>query len=143
MRARLGHLQSTPIIAALCFAIPGCKPAPKSDPQPPVSDIAAGEEFPVPTDTNAKHRLLEWRLLPNGHREALTRRDGGASGTSFALVEIDCGELNYRPLGQGDTEAEARERYAEPGAMLPVVPGSIQSFKRDYVCQKELTDPRS
>jgi hypothetical protein len=93
-----------------------------------------GELFTVPSDTAAVHRLLEWRQMSNGHREALTRRDGANSGTTFARVEIDCDRLEYRPLGQGDTVEEARQTYSDLGDMAKIVPDSIQYWKRIQVC---------
>lgn len=72
--------------------------------------------------------------MSNGHREVLTRRDGTVSGAIFARVEIDCDQMRYRPLGQGETIQEARETYPDLGSVVEIVPESIQYWKRGHVC---------
>lgn len=97
-----------------------------------------GDQFAVPSDGAAVHWLLEWQPMPNGHREALSRRDGTNSGTIFARVEIDCDLPQYRPLGEGDTVQEAQQTHSSLGGMEDIVPGSIQYWKRLHVCAQPL-----
>jgi hypothetical protein len=96
---------------------------------------AAGESVPVPSDPNASYRLLEWRAMPNGHREAVTRRDG-PSGTSFSRREIDCSGRQFRYLGEGDTIEDARTDSASIGEMEDLVAGSISTEVSMFVCGK-------
>lgn len=98
----------------------------------------AGERFTVPSDPAASHWLLEWRPMPNGNREALSRRYGANSGEIFVRAEIDCEQVKYRVLGEGDTIQEARQTYPNLGGMKKAVRGTIQYSKRDHVCAQPL-----
>jgi hypothetical protein len=101
-----------------------------SDPQ------TEGEPIPVPGDpAHASYQLVGWSEMPNGHREALTRRDG-TSGTSYARREIDCSKQQFRYLGEGDTRQEAEEDLSNPDEMAELVPGSISSEVAAFVCAK-------
>lgn len=101
-----------------------------------VGDVALeGVSIPVESDPRAKYQLVSWSGMPNGHREALTRRDG-TSGTSYARREIDCAGRRFRYLGEGDTREEAEAAAPDPGRMAELVPGSISSEVSDFVCAK-------
>ena len=101
----------------------------------PIDEIAVeGEPIPVEGDpAGAKYQLLRWTEMPNGNREALTRRDG-TSGTSYARREIDCASRRFRYLGEGDTRREAEADAPNLGEMAELVPGSISSEVADFVC---------
>ena len=94
-----------------------------------------GELIPVESDPRATYQLLSWSEMPNGHREALTRRNG-SSGTSYARREIDCAGKRFRYLGEGDTRQEAEAKMQNPGEMGELVPGSISSEVSEFVCTK-------
>jgi hypothetical protein len=94
-----------------------------------------GEPIPVESDSRATYQLVSWSELPNGHREALTRRDG-SSGTSYARREIDCARKRFRYLGEGDTRQEAEAKTQDLGKMAELVPGSISSEVSEFVCTK-------
>ncbi|MGQ0558611.1 MAG: zinc ribbon domain-containing protein [Sphingosinicella sp.] len=95
---------------------------------------AAGEFIHVPSDPRATYRLLEWRTLPNGNRESLSRRDG-PSGTYYTVREIDCGAMQFRYLGEGETISEARRNRADD-TMGPLTPESISTYVSEFVCSK-------
>lgn len=95
---------------------------------------ATGDPVPVPSDPGATYHLIEWREMPNGNREAITRR-AGRSGTSFARREIDCGSMTFRYLGEGDTLEEARIDRPTP-TMGELVPGSISTDVSRFVCSQ-------
>jgi hypothetical protein len=99
---------------------------------PPTNE---GEPFSIPSDSRASYRLLKWSRLPNGHLEALTRRDG-PSGTSFERHEIDCEAMTYRELGEGDSKEEALKDVPNMGHMAELTPESISSYTADLVCAK-------
>lgn len=137
-------------IFILLMLIGKCAGSPEPDAETPSTDLPTadltmsptqpptmqGEAVSVPTDPGATYRLLEWRKLPNGHREALTRRDG-PSGTSFARREIDCQAMQFRYLGEGDTIEEARlDRPEPPGPMGDLTEGSISTYVSEFVCRK-------
>jgi hypothetical protein len=111
-------------------------PAPPSEPAPRPS--ASGprrsepQSIPVPSDPGASYQLLEWRSLPNGHREAMSRREG-PSGISFARREIDCEGMRFRYLGEGDTIEEARIDRPSP-EMGDLTPESISTYVSRFVC---------
>jgi hypothetical protein len=96
---------------------------------------AEGEVIPVPSDPRATYHLLQWSTLPNGHREALTGREG-PSGISYARREIDCEGMRFRYLGEGDTRAEAEADAPNRGEMAELIPGSISTEVSEYVCRK-------
>lgn len=97
---------------------------------------AEGELIPVDGDpARAKYQLVRWSEMDNGHREALTRRDG-TSGTSYARREIDCAGKRFRYLGEGDRRQEAEANIQNQGEMAELVPGSISSEVAEFVCAK-------
>jgi hypothetical protein len=96
---------------------------------------ADGEFIPVASDPRASYSLLHWSAMQNGHREALTRRDG-PSGTSYARREIDCERMRFRYLGEGDTREEAEADAPNRGEMAELVHGSISREVSEYVCQR-------
>jgi hypothetical protein len=101
----------------------------------PVEVDVEGEPVPVGSDPRATYQLVRWSEMPNGHREALTRRDG-SSGTSYARREIDCSGRRFRYLGEGDTREEAEVDDKNPGRMAELVSGSISTEVSDFVCAK-------
>jgi hypothetical protein len=140
------------VVAVIGFVVWIALPSSESDAQrgaevpaeAPVDETATalplpvnGERFPVPSDSAATHWLLEWHRMPNGNRHASTRRDGPLSGTIFTRVEIDCRGMRYRVLGQGDTDKEAQQPHPDPGPMREIEHGSIQYWKRAYVCAQQ------
>lgn len=95
-----------------------------------------GAPIPVRSDpARASYYLLGWQEMPNGNREALTRRDG-RSGTSYARREINCRANTFRYLGEGDTRAEAEADAPNRGRMAELVPGSISSEVSEFVCRQ-------
>lgn len=110
----------------------------RSDPRPsPASKSehgAGGETVPVPSDPRASYRLLSWSRLPNGNRQATTRREG-PSGISFARREIDCEAMTFRYLGEGDTLEEAQLNRASE-RMGELTEGSISTYVATFVCAK-------
>lgn len=95
-----------------------------------------GDRIPVEGDpAGATYQLIEWSELPDGNREALTRRDG-TSGTSYARREIDCEGQEHRYLGEGQSREQAQEDYPSPNEMTELVPGSISSEISEFVCRK-------
>jgi hypothetical protein len=112
-------------------AVTGGEPALATRARPPSS---RPEPIAVPSDPRATYQLLEWRRMPNGHREAMTRRDG-PSGITFARREIDCEGMRFRYLGEGDTVEEARLHSASP-EMGDLTPESISTYVSRFVCAK-------
>jgi hypothetical protein len=94
-----------------------------------------GEQINVASDPNATYHLLGWRMMPNGNREALTRREG-PSGISFARREIDCDAPAFRYIGEGDDLASALEDGPNPAGMASLVTGSISDVIVSAVCAK-------
>jgi hypothetical protein len=103
--------------------------------RPATQPATEGEPISVPSDPGAAYRLLRWSRLPNGHLEALSRRDG-PSGTSFARREIDCGAMKFRYLGEGDTLEQALADSPNPGDMSELTPESISTYVSEFVCRK-------
>lgn len=103
---------------------------------------AEGEEFQVVGDQGAIHRLIEWRELPDGTREAITMRDGPDRGSfarrrvRFIRREIDCAQLEFRTVGEGATVAEARGTSSVPESMGPPVRDSGSRVVVELVCSK-------
>jgi hypothetical protein len=93
------------------------------------------EPIPVPADPGARHRLVQWSRLSNGHVEAVTRRDGRA-GTSFARREIDCEAMTFRRLGEGATLADALADAPNPGFMTEAAGGTISADIAPFVCRR-------
>lgn len=122
-------------LAALGFA--ACGGAPENDAAEETYSVpVAGEGIPIPvTSDSANYYLLRWEGMPNGNREALTRRDG-RSGTSYARREINCRAKAFRYLGEGDTRAEAEADAPNRGPMAELVPGSISSEVSEFVCRQ-------
>lgn len=100
----------------------------------PLPKTEEGERIQVPSDSRASYHLLQWSKLPNGNREALTRRDG-PSGTSYARREINCPSMQFRYLGEGDTLEEARANRAD-ASLSELTPGSISTYVSEFVCRK-------
>jgi len=99
---------------------------------PPTNE---GTPFSVSSDSQASYRLVTWSPMPNGHIQALTRRDG-PSGTSFARREIDCDGRLFRYLGEGDTREQAMRDSPNIGEMSDLVPDSIADVTVRVVCEK-------
>lgn len=103
---------------------------------------AEGEPFDVLGDQGAIHRLVEWRELPNGHREAVTMRDGPDRGsfarrrTHFIRREIDCGGRESRIVGEGATIEEARRPIGVPGQLASPLRDSAARVLVELVCSK-------
>lgn len=124
-------------LMAASLLVTACGGDPQYAESPPVADIEReGEPVPVAGDpAGASYQLIRWSEMPNGHREALTRRDG-SSGTSYARREIDCAGRRFRYLGEGDTRQEAEGDSPNPGELAELVSGSISSEVADFVCAK-------
>jgi len=121
------------LIASLLLCACGGK---RGESSAPVSEIdVEGESVPVNSDPRAAYQLVHWSEMPNGHREALTRRDG-TSGTSYARREIDCVGKRFRYLGEGDTKQQAEVDAPNPGQMADLLPGSISSEVSGFACTK-------
>ena len=114
---------------------PGALPGADDFDIPTLPPTDEGEPFSIPSDSRASYRLLKWSRLPNGHLEALTRRDG-PSGTSFERREIDCETMTYRELGEGDTREDAVKDVPNVGHMTELTPESISTYTAGLVCGK-------
>jgi hypothetical protein len=123
------------IIVIMGLLIAACESDGRDTEAAPIGEVE-GEPIPVEGDpARASYQLVRWSEMPNGHREALTRRDG-TSGTSYARREIDCAGRRFRYVGEGDTRQEAEADAQNPGEMAELVPGSISSEVSDFVCAK-------
>jgi hypothetical protein len=126
-------LQIRALAAALLLVLSACG---GDDHESRAAVEMEGELIPVRGDpVRATYQLLSWSELPNGHRVALTRRDG-RSGTSYARREIDCRGRGFRYLGEGDTRQQAEADSPNPGPMAELVPGSISTEISEFVCRK-------
>lgn len=96
---------------------------------------STGEPIEVTSDPRATYQLLQSSNLPNGNLEVLTRREG-PSGVSFARREIDCGDMTFRYLGEGDTVGEAKQDSPNIGAMSEAMSTSISGEVARSVCTK-------
>lgn len=124
--------------AAICTLLggAGCGAPPEEADSAEMSAEVEGVPIPIEGDPGrATYQLVTWSEMPNGHREALTRRDG-QSGTSYSRREIDCEGRRFRYLGEGDTRAEAEEDAPNRGEMGELVPGSISTEVSEFVCQQ-------
>lgn len=121
----------------MLFSLSACgeKPEEYSDPvlEAEQSSATADVSIPVSSDPSAKYALISWEALPNGNRQAVTRRNG-TSGESFARREIDCSGSTFRYLGEGDTLADALRDGANIGDMAALTPGSISTEVSTFVC---------
>lgn len=93
-----------------------------------------GTAIPVSSDPRASYRLLRKSRLANSNLEVLTRRDG-PSGTSFARREINCGDMTFRYLGEGDTLEEAEKDGPNPGELSEAMSTSISGEVARFACR--------
>lgn len=135
------RLVKTALLFAGLFGVVACGSNPQSEPDQPspetdtaqAAPTSAGEPVPVPSDPKASYQLIHWSPMDNGHREAVTRRDG-PSGVSYSRREIDCKAMKFRYLGEGDTLEQALQDSPNLGAMGRLIQGSISTEVSQFVC---------
>lgn len=116
-------------------------------PDPPANSAAPapaaeGESFFVSGDQGATHRVVAWRELPNGKREAISMRDGPDRGSfarrrvRFIRREIDCARSEFRIVGEGATLEEARRAAGEAGEFGRPLRDSAARVLVELICSK-------
>jgi hypothetical protein len=114
--------------AAIFFALAG-----RTDPPPPAPPPDANRVY-VPWHQSTRLTALE--IVPAGPDsiDVLTRRDS-KTGTTFVLRRIWCGPREFQYLGEGATEAQARERRATDTSRKRVAENSIPFYVAAHACQ--------
>ena len=97
------------------------------------SSPAIGPEIPVNSDPGVTYYLVDSSKLSNGNLEVTTERNG-SSGRSYARREINCGNMTFRYLGEGDTLDEAKIDGPNLGAMSEAMSTSISGEVSRYAC---------
>jgi hypothetical protein len=97
--------------------------------------VPEGERIDVPWHKST--RLMALEVKPSGPDsvDVLTRRDA-KSGTTYVLRRIDCKAREFRYLGEGTTEQQAREGRAADPRKSPLTEGSIPFYVAAYACAR-------
>jgi hypothetical protein len=112
--------------AAIFFALAG--PAPPPPPAPP--DTA---RVYVPWHQSTRLTALEQTWTAPGTVDVLTRRDA-KSGTTYVLRRIWCATREFQYLGEGATEAQAKQHRVVDASRKPVEEKSISFYVAAHVC---------
>jgi hypothetical protein len=136
--------KTTPVVRLLgavsILLLAACSGGSEDRPQAPdpneVEREGEGVLIPVPGDpARAVYQLVEMSQMSNGNLKVLTRRDG-SSGTSYARREINCRNMTFRYVGEGDTRVEAEEDSPNRGSMGELVAGSISTEISEFACAR-------
>ena len=95
----------------------------------------AEETITVPSDPGVGYFVVELSSPGQSLAHIITRREG-RSGTSYANREVNCPNLTFRYLGEGDTLEEARDTTYADKKFGPLVDGSISDVISRYACSK-------
>ena len=93
----------------------------------------------VPSGPKARYTRLEFEQVIDRVILATTMREG-PSGVSYATRVIDCGQMRFKYLAEGDTLAETRARrqtnraQISSGGLGPLIRGSISDYVARQAC---------
>jgi hypothetical protein len=100
----------------------------------PASVHASGERIPLFWHSRTKITVVDFKWVAPGVAEILTRRDG-RTGTSFTRRRIDCDTRRIVLLGEGLTEAAARQARPAPAAPTAAVENTIPFAILAWTCK--------
>jgi len=119
-------LAAGPVLGALIFLA-----MTSSDGTPDA--VPGGDRIAVPWHQSTRLVALEVKQVAPGTVDVLTRRDA-KSGTTYVLRRIDCAAREFQYLGEGTTEAQAREGRAADTRKNRLSEGSISYHVAAYAC---------
>jgi hypothetical protein len=103
------------------------------DETPPV--LPETGRIPVPWHQSTRLVAVELKRIGLDTVDILTRRDA-KTGTTYVLRRIDCKAREFQYLGEGTTEAQAREGHAADTGKNRLTEGSISFYVAAYACPK-------
>jgi hypothetical protein len=119
-------LAAGPVLGALVFlAVTSGIPTPAANPE--------ASTIYVPWHKSTRLTALELKSVGPDTVDVLTRRDG-KSGTTYVLRRIDCKAREFQYLGEGTTEAQAREGHAADTKKTRLPEGSISFYVAAHAC---------
>jgi hypothetical protein len=125
-------LAAGPLLGVVVFlAVAGRIPVPSAVPD-------AGH-IPVPWHKSTRLTALEVKRSGPDTIDVLTRRDA-KSGTTYVLRRIDCAAREFQYLGEGATEAQAKEGHAADPRKNRLTEKSISFYVAVYACPDWKTD---
>lgn len=95
---------------------------------------ASAQAIPVPGDPGASYSLVSIKKISAKRIEVVSKRVG-RSGTSYARRLVDCGNMTFKYLGEGDTLKEALVDSPD-GKMSALTDGSSSHGVSVYACRK-------
>jgi len=119
-------LEAGPLLGVLVFFA-----VTRREETPPAVPEAA--RIRVPWHKSTRMTALEVRPTGPDTVDVLTRRDA-KTGTTYVLRRIDCKAREFQYLGEGTTEAQAREGHAADTRMNRLTEGSISFYVAAYAC---------
>jgi hypothetical protein len=125
-RKLLLGLAAGPLLGAVVFLA-----VTRWDGAPPAVPEAA--RIPVPWHQSTRLMALELKWIGSDTVDVLTRRDA-KTGTTYVLRRIDCKAREFEYLGEGTTEAQAREGHAADTRKDRLTEGSISFYVAAYAC---------
>jgi len=96
--------------------------------------LAQTTAIPVPSDPRARYTLVS-QSGSSGGLEVVTRRSG-SSGVSYTRRQINCRQMSFRYLGEGDTLEQAMTSANADRTMGPLVEGSISYHVAVFACRR-------
>jgi hypothetical protein len=90
----------------------------------------------VPWHQSTRLTALEQRWTGPDTVEVLTRRDA-KTGTTYVLRLINCVRREFQYLGEGTTEAQAKERHAADTGRNRLADGTISFWVAAYACPRK------
>jgi len=99
------------------------------------SAVPNADRIPVPWHQSTRLTAMELKWSGPDTVDVLTRRDA-KTGTTYVLRRIDCKAREFQYLGEGATEAQAREGHAADTMRNRLSEGSISFYVAAYACPK-------
>lgn len=99
------------------------------------SAVPSADRIAVPWHQSTRLMALELKWTGPDTVDVLTRRDA-KTGTTYVLRRIDCRAREFQYLGEGTTEAQAREAHAADPTKNRLSEGSISFYVAAYACPK-------
>jgi hypothetical protein len=110
------------------------------DETPPA--VPEAVRIPVPWHQSTRLMALELKSSGPDTVDVLTRRDA-KTGTTYVLRRIDCRAREFQYLGEGTTEAQAREGHGADTTKNRLTEGSISFYVAAYACPGRKRSDRS
>ena len=82
----------------------------------------------VPTDPNVTYDIQILDTGTGSDAVAVLSKRVGSSGTSFALREVNCLNLTFRYMSEGDTMEQLKANIRDDAKMTQLLEGSISYY---------------